>query len=69
MLFFSLKAFNIFSLISMLVVLMIICHGVVLFLLSLFGVKSVKFLSSLEASRLDLGKTFSRLGNFLLLFY
>jgi hypothetical protein len=36
--FFSLTAFNIRSLFSVLVVLMIICHGVVLFWSSLFGV-------------------------------
>jgi hypothetical protein len=35
---FSLTAFNSLSLFSVLVVLMIICHGVVLFWLSLFGV-------------------------------
>jgi hypothetical protein len=36
--FFSLTDFNIFSLFSMLVVLMIICHGIVQFWSSLFGV-------------------------------
>jgi hypothetical protein len=36
--FFSLTAFNILSLFSLLVVLMIKCHGVVLFWSSLFGV-------------------------------
>jgi hypothetical protein len=37
-LFFSLTAFNILSLISVLIVLMIICHGEVVFWSSLFGV-------------------------------
>jgi hypothetical protein len=36
--FFSLIAFNILSLFSVLIVLMIICHGLVLFWPSLFGV-------------------------------
>jgi hypothetical protein len=36
--FFSLTAFNILSLVSVLVVLMIICCGIVLFWSSLFGV-------------------------------
>jgi hypothetical protein len=36
--FFSLTAFNIFSLVSVLVVLMIMCHRVVLFWSGLFGV-------------------------------
>jgi hypothetical protein len=35
---FFLRTFNILSLFSVLVVLMIICHGVVLFWSSLFGV-------------------------------
>jgi hypothetical protein len=39
--FFSLTAFNILSLVSVLVVLMIICCGVVLFWSSLFGVEVV----------------------------
>jgi hypothetical protein len=39
--FFSLIAFNIFCLFSVLVVLMIICHGVVLFWSCLFGVMEV----------------------------
>jgi hypothetical protein len=36
--FFSLTAFNILSIFSVLVVLIIICHGVVLFWSSLFGI-------------------------------
>jgi hypothetical protein len=36
--FFSLTAFNILSLVSVLVVLVIICHGVVLFWSNLFDV-------------------------------
>jgi hypothetical protein len=39
--FFSLTDFSILSLFSLLVVLMIICHGIVLFLSSLFGVLEV----------------------------
>jgi hypothetical protein len=39
--FFSLTAFNILSLVSVLVVLMIICHGLVLSFSSLFGVLEV----------------------------
>jgi hypothetical protein len=50
--FFSPTAFNILSLFSVLVVLVIICHGVVLFWSSLFGV--------LEATCTLMGITFSR---------
>jgi hypothetical protein len=39
--FFSLAAFNILSLFSVLVVLMVICHVIVLFWSSLFGVLEV----------------------------
>jgi hypothetical protein len=54
--FFSLTAFSILSLVSELVVLMMICHGVVLFLSGLFGV--------LEASYICVGIDFSRFGKF-----
>jgi hypothetical protein len=54
--FLSLTAFNILSLFSVLVVLMIICHGDVLFWSSLFGV--------LQASFTCMSKTFSRFGKF-----
>jgi hypothetical protein len=55
LLFFSITAFNILSLLSVLVVL-IICHGVVLFWSCLFGV--------LEASCTWMGIAFSRFGKF-----
>jgi hypothetical protein len=54
--FFSLSAFNILSLFSVLVVLMVICHGEVLFWSSLF--------SFLETSCTWMGKTFSRFGKY-----
>jgi hypothetical protein len=54
--FFSLIAFNILSLLSVLIVLMIICHGIVLFWDSLFGV--------LETSCSWMGIDFSRFGKF-----
>jgi hypothetical protein len=41
--FFSLAAFNTLSLFSVLVVLMIICHGVVVFWSSLFGVLEASY--------------------------
>jgi hypothetical protein len=52
--FFSLTAFNILSLVSELVVLMIICHRVVLFWSSLLGV--------LEASHARMGIVICRFG-------
>jgi hypothetical protein len=52
--FFSLTAFNIFSLVSVFVVLMMICHGIDLFWSGLFGV--------LEASCTCMGIDFSRFG-------
>jgi hypothetical protein len=54
--FFSLTAFNILTLVSVLVVLMVICHGVVLFWSGLFGV--------LKVSYTYMGIVFSRLGKF-----
>jgi hypothetical protein len=54
--FFSLTAFNILSLVPVLVVLMMICHGVVLFWSGLFGV--------LEVSCTFMGIVFSRFGKF-----
>jgi hypothetical protein len=41
--FFSLTAFNILSLLSVLVVLMITCHGVVLLWSSVFGVLEASY--------------------------
>jgi hypothetical protein len=54
--FFSLTAFTILSLFSLVFILMIICHGEVLFWSNLFGV--------LEASCIWMGKTFLRFGKF-----
>jgi hypothetical protein len=53
---FSLTAFSILSLFSVLVVLVIICHGEVLFWSSLLGI--------LEASCTRMGETFLRFGKF-----
>jgi hypothetical protein len=54
--FFYLMAFNILSLVSVLVILIIICHGVVLYCSHLFGV--------LEASCTWMGIDFSKFGKF-----
>jgi hypothetical protein len=58
--FFSPTAFNTLSRVSALVVLMILCHGVVLFWSGLFGV--------LEASWICMGIDYLRFGKLLLFF-